>query len=174
MAQPVAAAGIREVSGSFVPAPRVTTRRGTDHVSLVSGAIVFNALVLVKTGEHAPTDEVLHYSVALLALFFGIMRVMPHIATVRAVRGINGLALFAPGRSIAHPPFDHVQQRMHNLLNPSGGQSAYKLQQALFGLAAGDVVGSGLGAGRPEPQAPIRSKPKQSVEADTELVERPR
>jgi cell division protein FtsW (lipid II flippase) len=83
-------------------------------------------------------------------LFFGIVLVMLYIATERAVWVFIGLSLFSLGCVVAYPLFSHVQQRVDGWLNPMESDSAFQLQQALFGLGSGGIGGSGLGAGRPE------------------------
>jgi cell division protein FtsW (lipid II flippase) len=83
-------------------------------------------------------------------LFFGIVLVLLYVATERAVWVFIGLSLFALGCFVAYPLFSHVQQRVNDWLNPLQSDSAFQLKQALFGLGAGGVGGSGLGAGRPE------------------------
>lgn len=82
-------------------------------------------------------------------LFFGILLVMLYIATERAVWVFIGLTLFGVGCAIAYPMFGHVQQRVDGWLNPLESESAYQLQQALFGMATGGIGGTGLGGGRP-------------------------
>jgi cell division protein FtsW (lipid II flippase) len=76
--------------------------------------------------------------------------VMLYIATERAVWAFIGLSLFSLGCVVAYPLFSHVQQRVDGWLNPMESDSAFQLQQALFGLGSGGIGGSGLGAGRPE------------------------
>ncbi|MQA94297.1 MAG: FtsW/RodA/SpoVE family cell cycle protein [Streptosporangiales bacterium] len=88
-------------------------------------------------------------------LFFGTFLVLLYVATQRTSWVLIGLALFAGGAFIAYQLFSHVQARFDIWLNPwahyddpIGG--SFQLVKGLFGLAAGGVLGTGLGQGRPQ------------------------
>lgn len=83
-------------------------------------------------------------------LFFGIVLVMLYIATERAIWVGLGLSLFALGCFIAYNIFGHVRDRVHTWLNPLvDSAETHQIQTAMFGLANGGILGSGLGDGQP-------------------------
>ncbi len=85
-------------------------------------------------------------------LFFGIFVVMLYIATQRTSWLLIGLALFAGGAFTAWKIFAHVQERvaiwLHPFADPNG--AGYQIVQSLYGLATGQLFGTGPGSGRPE------------------------
>ena len=87
-------------------------------------------------------------------LFFGIVLVLIYVATGRGIWVGVGVTVFAGACVIAYTLFGHVRQRVANWIDPlatydrPGG--GYQLAQGLFGLGTGGIVGTGLGAGRPE------------------------
>ena len=84
-------------------------------------------------------------------LFFGVFLAMIYTATGRPSYVLVGLALFAVGASGAYLAFGHVRTRvdiwLHPFLDTAG--KGYQLVQSLFALAAGGMVGTGIGAGLP-------------------------
>ena len=85
-------------------------------------------------------------------LFFGIFVVMLYIATQRTSWLLIGLALFAGGAYLAWRIFSHVQERVAIWLHPfaDANGSGYQIVQSLYGLATGQLFGTGPGSGRPE------------------------
>ncbi len=85
-------------------------------------------------------------------LFFGIFVVMLYIATQRTSWLLIGLALFAGGAFTAWKVFAHVQERVAIWLHPfaDANDKGYQIVQALYGLATGQLFGTGPGSGRPE------------------------
>jgi cell division protein FtsW (lipid II flippase) len=87
-------------------------------------------------------------------LYFGIFVVMLWVATGRAAYLLFGLVLFALGAAAGWMLFDHVQLRVDiwlHALDPDKvfDQGYGQLAQALFGMASGGIVGTGLGLGSP-------------------------
>lgn len=84
-------------------------------------------------------------------LFFGLFVAMLYIATERRSWLVLGLGMFVLGGYVAYWLFGHVRQRIDIWLDPFKDEtdSGFQLVQALYGLANGGVVGTGLGQGRP-------------------------
>lgn len=84
-------------------------------------------------------------------LFFGVFLVMLYAATGRPGYIAVGLGLFAIGAAGAYLMFGHVQQRVSIWLDPFADVAGrgYQLVQSLFALAAGRVLGVGVGNGLP-------------------------
>lgn len=84
-------------------------------------------------------------------LFFGIFLVMLYAATQRVSWLLIGTGLFATGAFVAAQMFSHVQSRiaiwLHPFSDPDG--AGFQLVQAMYGFAAGGLLGTGLGQGRP-------------------------
>jgi cell division protein FtsW (lipid II flippase) len=85
-------------------------------------------------------------------LFFGIFIAMLYVATERRSWLLIGLALFAAGSFAAYHLFGHVRDRVDIWLHPfdHAATTGYQLVQAMFGLAFGGILGTGLGQGRPD------------------------
>ncbi|MDQ6874191.1 MAG: FtsW/RodA/SpoVE family cell cycle protein [Actinomycetota bacterium] len=85
-------------------------------------------------------------------LFFGIFVVMLYIATQRTSWLLIGLLLFAGGAFTAWTLFAHVQERVSIWLHPfaDANGKGYQIVQGLYGLATGQLFGTGPGGGRPE------------------------
>lgn len=89
-------------------------------------------------------------------LYFGLFLVMLYVATGRASWIAIGVLMFVGGAVIAATGLSYVRGRFDAWLNPFdpanyeaiGG--SYQLVQGLFGLAAGGLVGTGLGQGSPD------------------------
>ncbi|MCB5909377.1 FtsW/RodA/SpoVE family cell cycle protein [Streptomyces pinistramenti] len=82
-------------------------------------------------------------------LFFGLFVVMLYVATERTSWIVFGLLLSAGG-AVAVATFEsHVQERVHNWLNPlatlNGGVT--ETAQAMYAFGSGGILGSGLGQG---------------------------
>lgn len=84
-------------------------------------------------------------------LFFGVFLVILYAATGRPGYVVVGLALFALGAAAAYSLFGHVQSRVAIWLDPFADVAGrgYQLAQSLFALAAGRVLGVGVGNGLP-------------------------
>ena len=86
-------------------------------------------------------------------LFFGMFLVVLYVATQRISWVIIGLFMFCGGAVAAASLFSHVQLRVEIWLHPFTGDNpqgpAFQLVQGLYSLAAGGILGTGLGQGRP-------------------------
>lgn len=88
-------------------------------------------------------------------LYFDLFLVMIYVATGRASWVILGLGMFVGGALVASQTLGYVQGRFNAWLDPFnpayydaiGG--SYQLVQGMFGLAHGELIGTGLGQGRP-------------------------
>ena len=88
-------------------------------------------------------------------LYFGLFLVLMYVATGRAIWFVVGGGLFGTGALIASQFLTYVQGRFDawldsfNQANYEAIGGSYQLVQGLFGLAAGGILGTGLGAGHP-------------------------
>lgn len=84
-------------------------------------------------------------------LFFGIFLVLLYAATGRPGYVLVGLGLFAVGATAAYFMFGHIQTRIAIWIDPFADVAGrgYQLAQSLFALAAGGVMGVGVGNGLP-------------------------
>jgi cell division protein FtsW (lipid II flippase) len=84
-------------------------------------------------------------------MFFGIVLAMIYVATERASWVLIGLVIFGAGAFAAWTFVDRVGVRVDAWLNPFSdpANGTYQVSQGLFGLATGGMLGTGLGAGRP-------------------------
>jgi cell division protein FtsW (lipid II flippase) len=88
-------------------------------------------------------------------LFFGLFMVMIYVATSRISWVLIGLALMAVGGTAAYQIFPHVARRINvwihafdpEYIGAAGG--SFQVVQALFGMANGGLMGTGLGEGSP-------------------------
>ncbi len=134
-----------------------------DTLSLVGPKILW--LRLPRARDLGPILVAWAASVAVLVLerdlgtsllFFGIFVAMLYVATERVSWIVIGLGLFAGGCVLAWRLFGHVQNRVAVWLDPfdpdlieaQGG--SYQVVQALYGMADGGLLGTGLGRGSPE------------------------
>jgi cell division protein FtsW (lipid II flippase) len=85
-------------------------------------------------------------------LFFGLFILLLYVATERRSWLLLGSILFVAGAGLAYVAFGHVQQRFDVWLYPFNDPNgtAFQIVQSLFGLAAGGVLGTGLGLGNPQ------------------------
>jgi cell division protein FtsW (lipid II flippase) len=85
-------------------------------------------------------------------LFFGLFVGLLYVATERRTWLVLGAVAFIGGAFLSWLFFSHVQIRvdvwLHPFEDPSG--SSFQIVQSLFGLAAGGLLGTGLGLGHPE------------------------
>ncbi|HEU5224067.1 MAG TPA: FtsW/RodA/SpoVE family cell cycle protein [Candidatus Lumbricidophila sp.] len=90
-------------------------------------------------------------------LFFGLFLSMLYVATGRASWVLVGVTLIGVGAVVASRLLPYVNSRFANWLDPfnperydaaTGG--SYQVVQALFGLANGSLIGTGLGKGSPD------------------------
>lgn len=82
-------------------------------------------------------------------LFFGLFVAMLYVATERVSWIAIGLSLLAVGVYVAYGLFAHVQTRVTLWLDPFAPDQSDQVARGLMGLAAGGLVGTGLGRGRP-------------------------
>ena len=86
-------------------------------------------------------------------LFFGLFVAMLYVATERVSWIAIGLALFSIGAYVAYLIFGHVQTRVLlwlHTFSPEALAASDQLAKGLMGMAAGGMVGTGLGRGRPD------------------------
>lgn len=84
-------------------------------------------------------------------LFFGLFVALLYVATERTSWVVIGLLLFSGGAFMAWTLFGHVQARVDMWLHTfDPSVPAYQLQQGLFGMASGGLLGTGLARGRPD------------------------
>ncbi len=88
-------------------------------------------------------------------LYFGLFLVMIYVATGRRSWMFIGVGLVAVGGVAAYFSLGYVQRRIHAwvhafdpevFLAPGG---SYQIVQGVFGMAHGELLGTGLGLGRP-------------------------
>ncbi|HEU5143849.1 MAG TPA: FtsW/RodA/SpoVE family cell cycle protein [Dermatophilaceae bacterium] len=85
-------------------------------------------------------------------LFFGLFVAMLYVATERVSWIAIGLLLFAAAVTFALATFSHFQKRVDLWLDPFAAENlerSNQLANGLWGMAAGGLTGTGLGAGRP-------------------------
>ena len=86
-------------------------------------------------------------------LFFGLFVAMLYVATERVSWIAIGLGLFVAGAYVAYLVFGHVQTRVLlwlDTFSPEALETSDQLARGLMGMAAGGMVGTGLGQGRPD------------------------
>ncbi len=86
-------------------------------------------------------------------LFFGLFVAMLYIATERVSWIAIGMSLFFAGAYVAYLVFGHVQTRVLlwlHTFSPQALETSDQLAKGLMGMAAGGMVGTGLGRGRPD------------------------
>ncbi|WP_177891238.1 FtsW/RodA/SpoVE family cell cycle protein [Vallicoccus soli] len=85
-------------------------------------------------------------------LFFGSFVMLLYVATERRSWLILGTLMVLAGGWLAYQAFAHVRTRIDIWLDPFADPqgAGFQLVQGLYGLAAGGLLGSGLGQGRPD------------------------
>ncbi len=86
-------------------------------------------------------------------LFFGIFVAMLYVATERVSWIAIGLGLAVGGAYVAYLIFGHVQERVLlwlHTFSPEALQTSDQLARGLMGMAAGGLLGTGLGQGHPD------------------------
>jgi cell division protein FtsW (lipid II flippase) len=83
-------------------------------------------------------------------LLFGLFVAMLYVATERNSWIAIGLTLFCGGAYLAYLVFGHVQARVHLWLDPFAPGQSDQVAKGLMGMAAGGLLGTGLGRGRPD------------------------
>lgn len=89
-------------------------------------------------------------------LYFGLFLVMIYVATGRGFYVGAGIVMIVSGTLVASRLFDYVGNRFDSWINPfsldnyNAVGGSYQLVQAIFGIAHGDVIGTGLGGGFPQ------------------------
>ena len=89
-------------------------------------------------------------------LYFGLFLVMIYTATGRGFYIGAGLVMMVTGTLVASRFFDYVECRFDIWLDPLSSANynsiggSYQLVQGFFGMANGDVIGTGLGGGFPQ------------------------
>ncbi|MDR2492319.1 MAG: FtsW/RodA/SpoVE family cell cycle protein [Coriobacteriales bacterium] len=84
-------------------------------------------------------------------LFFGLFVLMLYVATGRISFVVIAVILGVVGAVAAYYLFDHVRARVSIWIDPFAFSktSGYQLVQALYSLADGSLVGTGIGRGNP-------------------------
>lgn len=82
-------------------------------------------------------------------LFFGLFIAMLYVATERVSWIAIGLGLLGIGAYFAYGTFAHLQTRVDLWLDPFAPGQSDQVAKGLMGLAAGGLIGTGLGRGRP-------------------------
>jgi cell division protein FtsW (lipid II flippase) len=83
-------------------------------------------------------------------LLFGLFVAVLYVATERTSWIAIGMAMFCGGSYVAYLVFTHVQTRVHLWLDPFAPGQSDQLAKGLMGMAAGGLLGTGLGRGRPD------------------------
>jgi cell division protein FtsW (lipid II flippase) len=83
-------------------------------------------------------------------LLFGLFVSVLYVATERTSWIAIGMALFCGGAYLAFLLFSHVQTRVNLWLDPFAPGQSDQLAKGLMGMAAGGLLGTGLGRGRPD------------------------
>ncbi|MFZ0157947.1 MAG: FtsW/RodA/SpoVE family cell cycle protein [Kineosporiaceae bacterium] len=129
-----------------------------DSLSLVGRKVL--GLQLPRARDLGPLLVVWLVSLAVLVfqrdlgtslLFFGLFVALLYVATERTSWIVIGMLLFFGGAFLVWTQFGHVQSRVAMWLHTfDPAVPAYQLQQGLFGMASGGLLGTGLGLGRPD------------------------
>lgn len=88
-------------------------------------------------------------------LYFGLFIVLVYVATGRVIYVVVGLTMFLTGALVASRLMGYVSGRIDSWLNPFDSANydavggSYQLAQGIFGLAHGNLLGTGLGGGIP-------------------------
>jgi len=106
----------------------------------VAGAWAFAVLVMVAEKDLGSS-----------LLFFTLFVVMLWVSTEKVAYLLVGAVSFAAAAFVSWKLFGHVQLRVSIWLDPwtDRNKSGYQLVQALYGVADGGLLGTGLGRGSP-------------------------
>ncbi|MSP11693.1 MAG: FtsW/RodA/SpoVE family cell cycle protein [Chloroflexi bacterium] len=82
-------------------------------------------------------------------LFLGVFLAMLYVASNRGSYIVMGLVIFVAGAWVVYHAFGHVRERFDIWLNPwaTPSDEGYQVIQGLIALAAGGLLGQGLGYG---------------------------
>ena len=134
------AAGTWKIGPIRLPEPR--------HILPILVAWAFSVVVMVGQKDLGSS-----------LLFFTLFVVMMWVATERASYLVLGALMFGGAAYAAWRTFAHVQTRVDIWIDPWSRSldKGYQIVQALYGIADGGVVGTGLGRGSPDkvPEAQI-------------------
>ena len=85
-------------------------------------------------------------------LFFGLFVAMLYVATERVGWLVIGVVLATVGIAVTYFLFGHVRVRFDVWLHPfaDASGSGYQSVQALYGMADGGILGSGIAQGHPD------------------------
>ncbi|MFC8502130.1 FtsW/RodA/SpoVE family cell cycle protein [Pedococcus sp. NPDC057267] len=83
-------------------------------------------------------------------LLFGLFVAVLYVATERVSWIAIGMTLFCAGAYVAYLIFGHVQERVQLWLDPFAPGQSDQVAKGLMGMAAGGLLGTGLGRGRPD------------------------
>ena len=127
------AAGTWKIGPIRLPEPR--------HILPIFVAWAFSVVVMVGQKDLGSS-----------LLFFTLFVVMMWVATERAAYLVLGAVMFGGAAFAAWRTFDHVQTRVDIWIDPWSRSldKGYQIVQALYGIADGGVVGTGLGRGSPD------------------------
>ena len=86
------------------------------------------------------------------ALFFGLFVGLLYVATGRRSWAVLGFLLTVVGAVVAYLAFNHVRIRVKVWLNPFdyADDEGFQIVEALYGFAAGGMMGTGWGQGYPQ------------------------
>lgn len=107
----------------------------------VAGAWAFAVVVMVAEKDLGSS-----------LLFFTLFVVMLWVSTEKATYLVIGALSFAGAALVAWRMFSHVKVRVNTWLDPWSYRNTegYQLVQALYGIADGGLLGTGLGRGNPQ------------------------
>ena len=127
------AAGTWKIGPIRLPEPR--------HILPILVAWAFSVVVMVGQKDLGSS-----------LLFFTLFVVMMWVATERAAYLVLGALMFGGAAYVAWRTFGHVQTRVDIWIDPWSRSldKGYQIVQALYGIADGGVVGTGLGRGSPD------------------------
>ncbi len=127
------AAGTWKIGPIRLPEPR--------HILPILVAWAFSVVVMVGQKDLGSS-----------LLFFTLFVVMMWVATERASYLVLGALMFGGAAYVAWRTFGHVQTRVDIWIDPWSRSldKGYQIVQALYGIADGGVVGTGLGRGSPD------------------------
>jgi cell division protein FtsW (lipid II flippase) len=125
-----------------VPTFRLGNRLVLDPRPMIPILLAWGFAMLILTKER---------DIGFALLIFVLFVVMLWLATGRAVWMIFGIALFVIGAVIANHSVGLVHDRVADWLHPWSNTQAgpTQLQEGLYGMGSGGLLGTGLGLGQP-------------------------